>query len=61
MSDAIPAGTTYQAGTLKLQGAALTDASDGDQGVASASGIDVNLGTVTGGNTRTVSFDVKIN
>lgn len=61
VTDAIPAGTTYQAGSLKLQGAVLTDASDADQGVASASGIDVNLGTVAGGNTRTVSFNVKIN
>jgi uncharacterized repeat protein (TIGR01451 family) len=58
--DAIPAGTTYQAGTLKLNGAALTDASDADAGTASASGVNVALGTVAGGDTRTVTFNVKI-
>lgn len=61
VTDPIPAGTTYQAGTLKLSGVALTDSSDADAGTASASGIDVNLGTVAGGETRTVTFDVKIN
>lgn len=61
VTDAYPAGTTYQAGTLKLDGAALTDVSDADAGLASATGIDVNLGTVAGGSTKTVKFDVKIN
>jgi len=61
VTDPIPAGTTYQPGTLKLAGASLTDASDGDAGAASASGIDVNLGTVAGGSSRTVTFAVKIN
>lgn len=60
VTDVIPAGTTYQPGTLKLNGAALSDAVDGDGGTASASGIDVNLGTVAGGSTDTVTFDVKI-
>lgn len=61
ITDAYPAGTTYQANSLKLEGAALTDASDADAGVASGTGIDVNLGTVAGGTTKTVKFDVKIN
>ncbi len=61
VTDVIPSGTTYQAGTLKLGGAALTDASDGDAGTASASGIAVDLGSVAGGSSRTVTFDVKIN
>lgn len=61
VTDAIPTGTTYQPGTLKLQAAALTDASDADAGTASASGIDVNIGTVASGSTRTVTFAVKIN
>lgn len=61
ITDAIPAGTTYQAGTLRLQGSPLTDASDADAGSASASGIDVNLGTVAGGSNRTVTFAVRIN
>lgn len=61
VTDVIPTGTTYQAGTLKLDAAALTDATDTDAGTASASGIDVNLGSVSGGTTKTVTFDVKIN
>jgi len=61
VTDIIPAGTTYQPGTLKLEGAGLTDTADADAGTASASGIDVNLGTIVGGSTRTVTFAVKIN
>ena len=61
VTDVIPTGTTYQVSTLKLDGSALSDATDADAGVASASGIDVNLGTVAGGTTKTVKFDVKIN
>lgn len=60
VTDVIPTGTTYQAGTLKLDAASLSDASDADAGQASAAGIDVNLGTVAGGSTKTVTFDVKI-
>lgn len=61
VTDIIPAGTTYQVSSLKLDGASLTDAADADAGVAGASGIDVDLGTVAGGTTKTVKFDVKIN
>lgn len=61
ITDVIPTGTTYQAGTLTLDAAVLTDATDTDTGQASASGIDVNLGTVAGGTSKTVKFDVKIN
>lgn len=61
ITDVIPAGTAYQAGTLTLDSAALSDAADTDAGEASPSGIDVNLGTVAGGSTKTVKFNVKIN
>lgn len=62
VADVIPANTTYQAGTLTLNGTALTDAVDGDAGTASASGIDVALGNVAGGaSDKTVTFKVKIN
>lgn len=61
ITDAIPAGTTYQPGTLTLDAGTLTDASDLDAGIASASGIDVNLGTVAGGSTKVVKFSAKIN
>jgi uncharacterized repeat protein (TIGR01451 family) len=50
VTDAIPAGTTYQPNTLLLDSAALTDAADTDAGSASqGAGIDVTLGTVAGG------------
>ena len=61
VADVIPAGTTYVPGSLKLDGAGLTDGSDSDTGTADASGIAVSLGDVAGGNTRTVNFSVKIN
>lgn len=60
VTDVIPAGTTYEPGTLKLDTAALTDANDTDAGEASAAGIDVDLGNVAGGTTKTVTFNVKI-
>jgi uncharacterized repeat protein (TIGR01451 family) len=62
VSDAIPAGTTYAAGTLTLDGAPLTDASDADAGSASdADGVRVDLGTVAAGTGHTIAFDVAIN
>ncbi|MDE2561733.1 MAG: hypothetical protein KGL48_05740 [Sphingomonadales bacterium] len=62
VTDAIPTGTTYQAGSLKLGATALTDAADGDAGQASAAGIDVSLGSMAGGSAdQTVTFKVKIN
>lgn len=62
VADLIPAGTTYQAGTLKLDSTALSDAADSDAGSASQSaGIDVALGTVAGGASHSVTFQVKIN
>lgn len=61
IADPVPAGTTYQAGTLTLQGSALTDAADADAGEVAAGAVAVRLGTVAGGNTRTVTFRVRIN
>ncbi|WP_240782157.1 DUF11 domain-containing protein [Qipengyuania sediminis] len=61
ISDPIPAGSTYQAGTLQLDGAPLSDAADTDVGEASASGIAVRIGTLAAGAQRTVNFQVKIN
>ncbi|MBS0482867.1 MAG: DUF11 domain-containing protein [Proteobacteria bacterium] len=63
ITDVIPTGTTYQAGTLKLGAAVLTDSADTDAGQASqASGVDVNLGNVAGGSAdQSISFKVKIN
>ena len=55
-----PADTTYVAGSLKLDGATLTDAADADAGRSGTSGISVDLGTVSGGSSRTVTFQVTI-
>lgn len=60
--DAIPAGTTYSAGSLVLDGKSLTDGADGDAGKASQeAGIDVSFGDVAGGNSFALTFKVKIN
>lgn len=60
VTDAAPADTTYVAGSLKLDGATLTDAADADAGRSGTSGISVDLGTVSGGSSRTVTFQVII-
>ena len=60
VSDAVPAGTTYQAGSLTLEGATLTDAADADAGSFTGTAIDVGLGTVAAGTTRTITFQVRI-
>lgn len=61
VTDAIPAGTTYVAGTLTLDSSPLTDASGDDAGEADAAGISVDLGTVVGGTSHSITFDVSIN
>jgi uncharacterized repeat protein (TIGR01451 family) len=61
VSDAIPPRTTYRANSLQRDGTALTDAAGDDAGQASAAGISVNLGTLAGGASSTVSFAVSIN
>ena len=60
VADLFPAGTTYAAGTLALDAAGLTDAADTDAGESSATGISVDLGTVAGGTSHSVTFDVTI-
>ena len=60
VTDTAPADTTYVAGSLKLDGATLTDAADADAGRSGTSGISVDLGTVSGGSSRTVTFQVTI-
>lgn len=60
IADAIPAGTTYRPGTLTLEGGPLSDAADADAGEFTGTGVAVRLGTVAGGNARTVTFQVAI-
>jgi uncharacterized repeat protein (TIGR01451 family) len=65
LTDAIPANTTYVAGSMTLNAAALTDASDADGGTTTGTpvtSITVNAGTVAAsGGTATVGFRVTIN
>ena len=60
VNDSFPAGTTYQTGTLALDASALTDAAGDDAGETSATGISVDLGTVAGGTSHSITFDVTI-
>lgn len=60
ISDPIPAGTTFQSGSLTLNGAALTDAADADAGRFSAGAISVALGSPAAGTSHLVTFKVRI-
>ncbi|NQX93778.1 MAG: hypothetical protein HRT64_02435 [Erythrobacter sp.] len=61
VSDAIPEGTTYAEGSLKLDGAPLTDAAGDDAGEASnQGGISVSLGSAAAGSQHTIMFTVTI-
>lgn len=59
--DTIPANTTYLPSSITLQGAPLTDATDGDAGEFAANRVTVRFGSVAGGQTRTVTFKTTIN
>jgi uncharacterized repeat protein (TIGR01451 family) len=59
--DAIPANTSYVAGSLRLNGAALTDAADADAGRFTGSQIEVTLGALAAPSTQTVAFQARIN
>lgn len=60
VTDRAPDGTKYVAGSLALDSNSLTDTVDADAGEASASSISVDLGTVAGGTSHSVTFDVTI-
>ncbi|HYN45111.1 MAG TPA: hypothetical protein VES64_00300 [Allosphingosinicella sp.] len=60
IADAIPAGSSFRAGTITLEGAPVSDAADADAGEYTGSGIAVRLGTVAAGAARTVTFQVAI-
>ncbi len=70
LTDAVPAGTNYAAGSLKIGGVAITDAVDADTGDVSGGNVTARLGTgatgVAGGlllpnATATVTFSVYVN
>jgi uncharacterized repeat protein (TIGR01451 family) len=60
INDPIPTGTQYQTGTITLQAATMTDAADADAGNYDGTRISVSAGTVPAGQTRTVTFKVKL-
>lgn len=63
VADPLPAGTTYRANSLRLDGTALSDPADGDAGAfdAGTRTISVALGDAAAAAVRTVSFQVQIN
>lgn len=61
VADPIPVNTTYVPSSITSQAIAVTDGTDADTGEFAANRIAVRLGTVPGGQTRTVTFKVKIN
>ena len=60
VSDPIPDGTSYEPGSILLDAAPLTDAEDGDAARFTGTAIEVGLGTLDAGASRTISFKVKI-
>ncbi|MEM1131813.1 MAG: hypothetical protein AAGH53_02640 [Pseudomonadota bacterium] len=61
VADPIPENTTYQAETLTLEGTALTDSdADADGGSFDGTAIAVELGDLTGDQTRTITFQVEV-
>ncbi|MFN3749289.1 MAG: hypothetical protein ACK4SJ_11440 [Sphingorhabdus sp.] len=60
INDPLPAGTTYVANSMTLQATSLTDAADTDAGNFNGTRISVSLGTVPSGETRTITFQTRI-
>lgn len=61
ITDNVPADTVYEPGSIKLDGADLSDAADADAGDYTGTRVTVALGTIAGGGqTRTVTFQAKI-
>jgi uncharacterized repeat protein (TIGR01451 family) len=60
INDPIPAGVTYQAGSITHEAAGLTDAADADAGNFNGTRISVASGNVPAGQTRTVTFRTVI-
>ncbi len=60
ITDTIPADTSYVPGSITLGGSALSDAIDADVGDFNGTRVNVTLGTVPGGQSRTVTFRTTI-
>jgi uncharacterized repeat protein (TIGR01451 family) len=61
ITDGVPTNTTYVSGSITLGGVGQTDAADADAGSFAANQVSVSLGTIAGGNSRTVTFRTTIN
>jgi uncharacterized repeat protein (TIGR01451 family) len=61
VTDAIPPNTAYTAGTLRLDGALLTDAADLDAGAVASGIVSVSIGNMTSASpAHIITFDVTI-
>jgi len=60
ITDAVPAGTRYVAGSLRLEGHSLSDRIDGDAGQCDGTTVRVDVGTLSGTASKKVAFDVYI-
>jgi uncharacterized repeat protein (TIGR01451 family) len=60
INDPIPASTQYIVNTITLGGTVQTDAVDGDQGNFNGTRVSVAVGNVPAGETRTVTFQVRV-
>lgn len=61
IEDDLPAGATYVAGSLALNGAALTDASDNDSGSVVGTRVHVAIGALGAGKNAIVTFRMQVN
>lgn len=60
LTDSVPKGSSYQAGSIALEGASKSDAADGDEARFESGTVTVLLGTVPAGERRTVAFRVTV-
>ena len=60
INDPIPTSAQYVVSSITLAGAPLTDAADADQGNFNGSRVSVALGNVAAGQSRTVTFKVRV-
>jgi uncharacterized repeat protein (TIGR01451 family) len=61
LKDAIPSGTTYIDGSLKLNGVSLSDKKDSDAGYFENNEVVVDIGKIKDNQTKEVLFKVKVN
>lgn len=61
VGDPIPAATTYVPASITADAATVSDATDIDAGEFAANRVSVRFGSVAGGQSRTVTFKVRIN